>query len=324
MPRVGRGQSGAGWARDGRIVPMRMLRALVVLLSALLVLAACTGDSEPEANPDDSAEPTATPTFASDFNELEEQYEATLGVYAVDTETGQTVMHNAQERFAFASTVKALAVGALLYEQPQDVLEQTVELDESTVVDFSPEIEEALENGETELTVREVADAAVRYSDNTAGNILFDLIGGPEELQGVLREIGDETTIVSRREPELNDWTPGDERDTTTPEALATSLRFFLFDEDVDGYDRAFLTDLMVRNTTGDDAIRAGVPEEWEVADKTGAAAYGTRNDIGVLRRAGGAPIVLAIMSHRDEPDAEFDDDLIADATRIVVESFTR
>ncbi len=299
---------------------MRILRPLALLLAALVVLTACTGDPEPAPEP---SEPSPSPTVARDLTELEEQYEATLGVYAIDTETGQSVEHNADERFAFASTIKALAVGALLYEKPQDVLEQTVEIDQSAVVDFSPQIEEALENGDTELTVREIADAAVRYSDNTAGNLLFDLIGGPDELQGVLREIGDETTVVARREPELNDYEPGDERDTTTPQALAESLRFFTLGDDVDGYDRALLTDLMVRNTTGDDLIRAGVPEEWEVADKTGAAAYGTRNDVAVLRRAGAAPIVLVIMSRKNEPDAEFDDDLIADATRIVVSTFT-
>lgn len=301
------------------------MRRLLPALAAALVLTGCTGSDEPPT-PDDGPTATASPTFAADFADLEEEYDARLGVYAVDTGTGTVVEHRGDERFAYASTVKALAVGALLHEKPRDVLEQTVELSEDDLVEGSPQLEQAVEDGETELTVREVADAAVRYSDNTAGNLLFDLIGGPEELQGVLREIGDETTVVSRTEPDLNEAVPGDDRDTTTPEALATTLRAFTLptadgEEVNDGYARALLTDLMVRNTTGDDLIRAGVPDEWEVADKTGAAAYGTRNDVAVVRRADGDPIVLVVMSSKDEQDAEYDDDLVADATRVAIAS---
>ncbi len=318
---VGQGGAfGAIWSNRG------MRRLLLPVIAATLVLAGCTGGDDA---PDGGEEPTATasPTFSADFADLEEEYDARLGVYAIDTGTGQVVEHRADERFAYASTIKALAVGALLHEKPRSVLDQTVELGEEDLVENSPELEKAVEEGETDLTVRELADAAVRYSDNTAGNLLFDLLGGPEELQGVLREIGDETTIVSRIEPELNEAVPGDDRDTTTPEALATTLRAFtLLPADGDavnnGYARAMLTDLMVRNTTGDDLIRSGVPDNWEVADKTGAAAYGTRNDIAVLRRADGDPIVLVIMSSKTEQDAEYDDDLIADATRVAVAGF--
>lgn len=302
-----------------------MRRLLVPLIAATFVLAGCTGDGDGDGPGGDTATPTASPTFAADFADLEESYEVRLGVYAIDTGTGTTVEHRADERFAYASTIKAIAVGALLSEKPRSVLDQTVELSEADLVENSPILEKAVEDGETEVTVREVADAAVRYSDNTAGNLLFDLLGGPEELQGVLRDIGDETTIVSRTEPDLNEATPGDDRDTSTPAALAASLRAFTLppeegqDEVTDGYSRALLTDLMVRNTTGDDTIRAGVPENWEVADKTGAAAYGTRNDVAVIRRADAAPIVLVIMSTKDEQDADYDDDLIADAARVVV-----
>jgi beta-lactamase class A len=301
-----------------------MRRLLLPVIAAALLLAGCTGDDDaPDGR---TATPTTSPTFAADFADLEEEYDARLGVYAIDTGTGQVVRHRADERFAYASTIKAIAVGALLREKPRSVLEQTVEVGEEDLVEGSPELEQAVEDGQTELTVREVADAAVRYSDNTAGNLLFALLGGPEELQGVLREIGDETTIVSRTEPDLNEAVPGDDRDTTTPEALATTLRAFTLlpadGEAVnDGYARSLLTDLMVRNTTGDDLVRAGVPDDWEVADKTGAARYGTRNDVAVLRRADGAPIVLVVMSSKEDADAEYDDDLVADATRVAVAS---
>ncbi len=308
---------------SGRIGAMR--RLVPVLLAAAVVLAGCTGGDDPEPAPEGPGTPTAAPTFATDFAELEEEFDARVGVYAIDTGTGMVVEHRSDERFAYASTIKAIAVGALLAEKPREVLDQVVEFGEDDLVDFSPVLEEAVERGETELTVRQVADAAVRFSDNTAGNLLFDLLGGPEELQGVLRDVGDETTIVSRTEPELNEAEPDDERDTSTPAALAATLATFtLGNEEAgveDGYDLAFLTDLMVRSTTGDDLIRAGVPDEWEVADKSGAAEYGTRNDVAVIRRADADPIVLVVMTSKDEQDAEYDDGVVENAARIVVDA---
>jgi len=50
----------------------------------------------------------------------------------------------------------------------------------------------------------------------------------------------------------------------------------------------------MRKCTTGLTALRAGVPAGWITADKTGAGANGTRNDVALLRRPGRAPIVIA------------------------------
>lgn len=75
----------------------------------------------------------------------------------------------------------------------------------------------------------------------------------------------------------------------------------------------------MKRNTTGDALIRAGVPEGWEVADKTGSGSYGTRNDIAIIWPSKGDPIVLAVLSSREKKDADYDDKLIAEATEMVM-----
>ncbi len=160
----------------------------------------------------------------------------------------------------------------------------------------------------------------MRYSDNTAANLLFKELGGPAEVDAALERIGDRTTQMNRIEPDLNEATPGDRRDTSTPRALATDLRKFVLGDVLDDQDKAALTDLLKRNTTGDKVIRAGVPEGWVVGDKTGSGGYGTRNDIAVIWPPRSAPIVLAVLSTRGEPDASTDDQLIADATEVIVD----
>lgn len=74
-----------------------------------------------------------------------------------------------------------------------------------------------------------------------------------------------------RMETALNEAVPGDERDTSTPRALATDLRAFLLYGALAPGDRDLLTGWMRDSTTGATPIDAGVPAGWDVADKSGA-----------------------------------------------------
>jgi beta-lactamase class A len=139
-------------------------------------------------------------------------------------------------------------------------------------------------------------------------------------VQSEVRKLGDRTTNLNRNEPTLNEATPGDVRDTSTPHALAKDLRAYLLGCALRPTQRAVLTDWMQRNTTGDKLIRAGVPTGWKVGDKTGSGGYGTRNDIAVVWPPDRAPIVLTIMSSRPTADATYDDALLAAATKVVVQ----
>ncbi|MBJ8206493.1 serine hydrolase, partial [Bacillus cereus] len=71
--------------------------------------------------------------------------------------------------------------------------------------------------------------------------------------------------------------------DTSTPKAIAKTLQSFTLGTVLPSEKRELLVDWMKRNTTGNKLIRAGVPKGWEVADKTGAGSYGTRNDIAII-----------------------------------------
>ncbi|MFI7588766.1 class A beta-lactamase [Spongisporangium articulatum] len=295
-------------------------RAALALLSSA-PLAACAAPSTrkstgPTGSVASSTGPSLDPTG---FADLEQKHDARLGVYAVNTASGVDLAYRADERFAYCSTLKSLLAGLVL--QRADLpLDRRLRYRRADLVDYSPVTEKRVRTG---LTVRETLDAALRFSDNTAANLLFDQLGGPAAVQAGLRAIGDDVTHVDRRETELNEARPGDIRDTTTPRALAASLRAFAVDDALPADRRALLNDWMARNTTGDALIRAGAPEGWRVEDKTGAGRYGTRNDVAVLRPPSGAPVVLAVMTRKPDADAGYDDALVAAAARLVSEALT-
>ncbi|MGW0466306.1 class A beta-lactamase [Streptomyces sp. NPDC003027] len=273
-----------------------------------------SGPTPPASKPSSST--PADPRTQRAFGELERKFDARLGVYALDTGSGRTVVHRPDERFAYASTCKALLAGAMLERNSLRQLDRLVRYGPEELVSHSPVTERHVATG---MTLRELCDATIRYSDNAAANLLFRELGGPRGLQDALRGLGDRVTRCDRYEVALSEGTPGDPRDTSTPRALATDLRAYVLGDTLPAEKRAVLTDWLKRNTTGDHTIRAGVPDGWQVGDKTGSGGYGTRNDIAVLWRPGAAPITLAVLSRRDTKDAERVDALIARATEIAL-----
>ncbi|MBE7105190.1 class A beta-lactamase [Bacillus cereus] len=258
-------------------------------------------------------------TTMEKFEKFEKEYDARLGVYAIDTGTKKTVEFRENERFAYASTFKALAVGAVLQQNSIEELNKIVTYTCDDLVTHSPITEQHVKTG---MTLKDISEAAIRYSDNTAANILFKELGGPEGFETSLKKLGDQVTHAERIETELNEAVPGETRDTSTPRALATDLQAYTLGDILTHEKQTMLVDWLKRNTTGDNLIRAGVPKGWEVGDKTGGGGYGTRNDIAIVWPPNREPIVLAILSSRDKQDATCNDELIAQATKVVMNVF--
>ncbi|OFD79686.1 class A beta-lactamase [Bacillus mycoides] len=253
-----------------------------------------------------------------EFSQLEKKFDARLGVYAIDTGTNRTISYRPNERFAFASTYKALAAGVLLQQNSTEKLKEVITYTKDDLVEYSPVTEKHVDTG---MTLGEIAEAAVRSSDNTAGNILFNKIGGPKGYEKALRQMGDRITMADRFETELNEAIPGDIRDTSTAKAIATNLKALTAGNALPTDKRKILTEWMKGNATGDKLIRAGVPTDWEVGDKSGAGSYGTRNDIAIVWPPNRAPIIIAILSSKDEKEATYDNQLIAEAAEVIVKA---
>lgn len=301
---------------------MRTLK-LPAVLAAVSMLVSATGCGTGEAAPATSrtaAAASASASVTAALAKLEKRYDARLGVYALDTGTGRTVAYHADERFAHCSTHKALSSGVLLKRTSDARLARVVRYRHGDVLPYSPITSKHVKDG---LPLRDVIKAALRYSDNTAANLMLARLGGPAGLQKAMRGLGDATTNINRTEPTLNTVPPGTTRDTSTPRALATDLRRFLLGGTLPAAHRKLMTTWMRGNTTGDEQIRAGVPKGWTVADKTGSGDYGVTNDIAVAWRPSGAPVVIALLSHRDAKDAEPDNALLAAATRAALPGLT-
>ncbi|MFD3731820.1 class A beta-lactamase [Streptomyces sp. NPDC058632] len=307
-------------------------RRAFLAATVLLPLAGCgdTGDrpAAPASQaPTRSSAPSSAPPSASatpldlpSLRSLERKHDARLGVYALHTGTGTAIAHRADERFAFCSTFKTPAVAAVLDRNPLSHLDERVTYGWDDINSASPVTRKNVAEG---MTIGELCDAAIRYSDGTAANLLLRRLGGPERVTAYLRGLGDTVSRLDHYEPELHRGRPGTPDDTTTPRAIATGYRTIVLGDALAADKRALLTDLLVRNTTGDNRIRAGLPKSWRVANKTGTGRYGRANDIALVWPPRSAPLVMAVMSERSGRDDRPSESLIAEATEHVAAALT-
>ena len=312
---------------------MRRLRSTVargVVVSTVIVVAVtgCSGGTAPGGSPTSTPSPTPSSSAAAldhrsvdrALAALEREYDATVGVVATDTVTGATVAYNGDRRFGYASTIKVFAAAQFLRSVPTDARDEVVHWTAADVAaaGYSPVTEQHVADG---LTSAQLAEAAVRMSDNTALNLVLTRIGGPSGLDAALAELGDTTTEVVHGEPDLNTIEPGSTEDTTTPAAFTAALATVLDGSTLNSADTALLVDWMGGNATGDALIRAGAPDGWVVVDKSGGAG-GIRNDVARVTPPDGDPIVLSVLTTRNDPDAAYDDALVARSAAAVLDAF--
>jgi beta-lactamase class A len=261
----------------------------------------------------------ATPadTLAQMLAAIEAKTGGRLGVAVHDTGSGLKVARRGDERFPLCSTFKLFAGAAILakVDQGEENLDRPVEIRAADIATYSPMTEKHVGQA---VPLGQLCEAAITLSDNTAANLILGFIGGPEGFNAFMRSLGDTETRIDRVEPALNEAVPGDPRDTTTPTAMAETLKVLLMGDALTAKSRDQLTAWLIANKTGDTRLRAGLPEGWRTGDKTGTCNASTANDIGILWPPDGAPILIAVYLAEAKASRAAQNAAIADVARAV------
>ena len=204
------------------------------------------------------------------------------------------------------STFKVLACAAVLgrVDMGQEDLNRRIRFEASDLVTYSPVTKDRVGGGG--MSLADLCEAGITQSDNTAGNLILASLGGPSSVTAYARVLGDIMTRLDRTETGLNDAIPGDPRDTTTPGAMTANLRALVAGGALSQPSRDQLTEWLMANQTGGAKLRAGLPANWRVGDKTGGGDWGTTNDVAVIWPPGRKPVIVSV--YLTNTRASFDD----------------
>jgi beta-lactamase class A len=244
---------------------------------------------------------------------LEKESGARIGVAALDTGSGKTLRHRADERFVMCSSFK-LSLVALVLSRADAGREKL-----ARVLHYPPPVlgvsPATTRNQATGMPIADLCEAAVIYSDNTAANLLLEAVGGPAAVTAFWRGLGDPVSRLDDNEPALN--APDPVRNTAAPAAMLGNLKALLLGKALSPTSRTRLLGWMAANTTGATTLKAGLPPDWKVGDKTGRNPEpGFIIDLAIITPPRRKPILAAVYT------AKSSDAVVASVGKILAAAF--
>ncbi|EOX4456080.1 CARB family carbenicillin-hydrolyzing class A beta-lactamase [Vibrio diabolicus] len=267
----------------------------------------------------------STLSYASQLSEdislIEQQTSSRIGVSVWDTQTDERWDYRGDERFPLMSTFKTLACATMLSDMDSGKLSKnaTAKVDERSIVVWSPVMDKLVGQN---TRVEHACEAAMLMSDNTAANLVLNEIGGPKAVTMFLRSIGDKATRLDRLEPRLNEATPGDNRDTTTPNAMVNTLRTLIEGETLSYESRVQLKIWMQDNKVSDSLMRSVLPTGWSIADRSGAGGHGSRGINAIIWKENHRPVYISIYVTETELSLQARDQLIAQISQLILQKY--
>jgi len=269
-----------------------------------------------------------------------------VGFAAVDVTKGTTAFVRGGELFPMQSVYKLpIAVAYLRMVQRNEArLETRARLTEDDIAPGRSPIAARLRRKPTVFTARQLLEHMLLNSDNTATDALMRLAGGPEKIQATIRAFAIDGLRVDRYERDLQPQALGleptpafadlakleaavaalgeekqrqalarylrDPRDTASPRAVANLITKILSGHLIQPRYAALLFDLMRRTKTGEDRLKAGLPDGWAFAHRSGTSmtvggAIAAFNDVGLATRKDAKVVIVLFIEGATLPADE-------------------
>lgn len=241
-----------------------------------------------------------------------------VGVAVIHVETGRSVDIEGAKPLPLYSVFKLPVAITVL----QEVEEKRLSLDQKVRVtpeDVSPgaQFNTDLWSKPVEKTVAELLELAIVRSDNTSGDKLLGLIGGPATVTKRMRALGFANIDIKFTSREFA--AHRDKPNTGTASDLARLLAKLQQGELAQPPHLALLIGFMERAMTGGERrLRADLPAGTQVADKTGTGAPGSStNDVGLITLPDGkGHLAIAVLINQSKLTTEAQEKLIAQLAR--------
>jgi len=247
-----------------------------------------------------------------------------VGAAALLLETGDTVEIRGSKHFPMQSVYKLPIAMAVLArtESGQLNLDQKVHISSADLVppNIHSPIRDRNPNGDFDMTVRDLARAAIVESDGSASDVLLRLVK-PRHVRKYLHNLGVKGIKIANTEKEmaLDDKVQYD--NWATPRGAVTLLQKLQAGEGLSVSNRDLLLDWMIETRTGSQRIRGLLPREVQVADKTGSSGTehgvtAATNDIGLIRLPNGSHLAVAVFVSDSPAESDVREAVIAQIAR--------
>ena len=299
-----------------RWLPSMRRRSFLAPLIVVGSLAFPAAQSAPGTGPQPSS--MLRQKFEAELKDIARRLDGVMSYAVVDLTSGERFALQEQTVSPTASTIKL----AVLYELMRQVddgrveLETMLPLDRRHAVGGGAGLEQL---GTPVLSIRDYATLMAVLSDNTATNVLIDLVG-MSSVNDRMRQLGLQNTLLRRRMMDVEAARRGDEN-VSTPAEIARLLEAFYKGEGLSPRGRDEALTILKKDKSPASAMLKGIPAGVPVANKPGEL-EGVRVDAGIVF-VPNRPYVFSVMTTYLQEDAA-GDAAIEQASRVAYQYFSR
>lgn len=267
-----------------------------------------------------------------ELNKIISSKNATVGISIKGIEDKDTLSINGNLKAPMMSVFKfhiALAVLNKVDEGKlsltQEVFIKKKDLHENT---WSP-MREDFPDGNVNLTLDKLLRYTVSHSDNNGCDILIDLVGGTKVVQKFINQQGIKDFVIKVNENQMRTW-KNLYVNTTTPLATTALLEKFYKGEILKESTTKYLYQIMVETSRGLTWMKAGLPQNTELAHRTGISGTNddnlrvAMNDIGIVKLPNGKHFILSVYLKNITEKQEDTEKIIADITKATWDYFVK
>lgn len=253
-----------------------------------------------------------------------------VGVAMVGLEFFDSLTINGNQRFPMQSVYKFPLAMAVLnqVDQGKFTLDQKIHLTRKDLLPktWSP-LRDKYPHGNVNITLQEILEQTVSYSDNNGCDILFRLIGGPKKAEAYIHGLGVKNIAIISTEKELHkDWKL-QFSNWTTPMGIAQLLQTFYYRSKLSKPSNDLLWKALTSTTTGPKRLKGLLPPGTEVGHKTGSSGdkdglTAATNDVGIITLPNGKHYILAVFVSITREKEEAQENLIARISKACYDYF--
>ena len=224
---------------------------------------------------------------------VDDALDGVLGVATIDLTSGRVFSYYGDIVFPTASSIKIPIMIQVFRDERAGKFHFTDKVTlgpKDNAGGSGGPLQKALDKGTVTLTIRDLLEDMIQYSDNSATNKLIDLVG-MDRVNALLRELGMQQTHLRRKMMDLAAGARGDEN-VSSPLEMTRIVRLVY---DNKAADPASCQDMISVMKKVDAYMRPMIPDNIEVASKPGDL-DGVRTETGIVYLPK-RPFIVSVMS---------------------------
>lgn len=193
---------------------------------------------------------------------------------------------------------------------------------------YSPMIKK-YNNYPFDITLAQLLEYMISQSDNNACDMLIQYLGGIKEVEKFIQELGYKDIKIKANEKDMNKNIYNQYLNLAYPKDVVLLMKAVKENNILSKPSLAFLENIMLKTSTGQNKIKAGLPQNVHLYHKTGSGSRTSKgikiadNDAGYVILANGDLYYIVIMIKDSPLNDNENAKIISDISKIIYQYFS-